>query len=164
MDKKDIVVIILISVIVLLLASLTVPVLIKMPQSVPEQNPAQPRGTQPGPGQGPAQQQTVQPGQQTQQPAGQEESKQLKTAISFINIGLIIPLFVIYAGIYRKMRSSFTLGLMVVIFALGMYAITSNPLLVSLLGGRTGDIGLFQIIPDLCATVALIILIRISLE
>jgi hypothetical protein len=53
---------------------------------------------------------------------------------------------------------------MVVIFALGMYAITSNPLIVGLLGGRTGDIGLFQIIPDLCATVALLILIRISLE
>jgi len=164
MDKKDIVVIILISVIVLLLASLTVPVLIKMPQPGTGQNPAQPQGTQPGTGQGPAQQQNVQPGQQPLQPAGQAESKQLKTAISFINIGLIIPLFVIYAGIYRRMRSSFTLGLLAVIFALGMYAITSNPLIIGLLGGRTGDIGLFQIIPDLCATVALIILIRISLE
>jgi hypothetical protein len=44
-----------------------------------------------------------------------------------------------------------------------MYAITSNPLIVSLLGGHAGDIGLFQIIPDLCTTVALVILIRISL-
>jgi len=88
----------------------------------------------------------------------------LKTVISFINIGLIIPLFIIYAGIYRKMRSSFTLGLMAVIFALGIYAITSNPLLVSLLGGRPEFIGLFQIVPDLCATAALVILIWISLE
>ena len=150
MDKKDIVVIILISVIILVIASLTVPVILKMPQSGTGKNPAQP--------------QNVQPGQQPQQPAGQAENKQLKTAISFINIGLIIPLFVIYAGIYRKMRSSFTLGLMAVIFALGMYAITSNPLIIGLLGGRTGDIGLFQIIPDICATIALIILIRISLE
>ena len=150
MDKKDIVVIILISVIILVIASLTVPVILKMPQSGTGKNPAQP--------------QNVQPGQQPQQPAGQAENKQLKTAISFINIGLIIPLFVIYAGIYRKMRSSFTLGLMAVIFALGMYAVTSNPLIIGLLGGRTGDIGLFQIIPDICATIALIILIRISLE
>jgi len=150
MDKKDIVVIILISVIILVIASLTVPVILKMPQSGTGKNPAQP--------------QNVQPGQQLQQPAGQAENKQLKTAISFINIGLIIPLFVIYAGIYRKMRSSFTLGLMAVIFALGMYAVTSNPLIIGLLGGRTGDIGLFQIIPDICATIALIILIRISLE
>jgi len=157
MEKKDIVVIILISVIVLVLASMTVPVLLKMQQPDTGQNPAPHQNVQPG----------QQPGQQSQQPlqpAGQAESKALKTAISFINIGLILPLFFIYAGIYRKMRSSFTLGLMAVIFALGMYAVTSNPLIVGLLGGRTGDIGLFQIIPDLCATVAMIILIRISLE
>jgi tellurite resistance protein TehA-like permease len=150
MEKKDIVMIILISVIVLVLASLTVPVILKMPQ--------------PGTGKTTAKPQNIQPGQQSPQLSGQEESKQLKTAISVINIGLIIPLFFIYAGIYWRMRSSFTLGLLAVIFALGMYAVTSNPLIIGLLGGRTVDIGLFQIIPDLCTTVALIILIRISLE
>jgi tellurite resistance protein TehA-like permease len=150
MEKKDIVVIVLISVIALVLASMAIPVLIKIQQ--------------PWAGQNPAPQQNVQPGQQPPQPSGQAEAKQLKTAISFINLGLILPLFAIYAGLYRKMRSSFTLGLLAVIFALGMYAVTSNPLIIGLLGGRTGDIGLFQIIPDLCATAALIILIRISLE
>ena len=164
MEKKDIVMIILISVIVLVLASLTLPVFFKLPQAGAGQNPAQPKEAQPGTVRVPAQQQIVQPGQQSQQPSASEESKQLKTAISFINVGLIIPLFAIYAGLYRRMRSSFTLGLLTVIFALGIYAVTSNPLIVSLLGDRTGDIGLFQIIPDLCATIALIILIRISLE
>jgi len=155
MERKDIVVLILVSVIALVLASMAVPVFIK---------------TQPGNGQAPAQPpaagqvQAGQPGQQPPQPAGQAESKQLKTAVSIINIGLIIPLFIIYAGLYRKMRSSFTLGLLAVIFALGMYAVTSNPLIIGLLGGRTGDIGIFQIIPDLCATAALLVLIRISLE
>ena len=158
MEKNDLVVIILISVIALVLASMTIPVLVKTQQPGSGQNPAPQQNVQPG------QQPAQQPGQQSQQPAGQAESKQLKTAISIINIGLILPLFFIYAGIYRKMRSSFTLGLMAVIFALGMYAVTSNPLIIGLLGGRTGDIGLFQIIPDLCATVALVILIRISLE
>jgi len=62
------------------------------------------------------------------------------------------------------MRSSFTLGLMAVIFALGMYAITSNPLLASLLGDRVEYIGGSQIVPDICTTIALIVLIRISLE
>jgi tellurite resistance protein TehA-like permease len=144
MEKKDIVVIILISVIGVVLASIIIPVMVKMPQSGPGQN----------------------SGQQQAPPVPQPTppSEQLKTVISFINIGLIIPLFVIYAGIYRKIRSSFTLGLMTVIFALGMYAVTSNPLLVSLLGGRPAYIGLFEIIPDLCATGALIILIWISLE
>ncbi len=149
MDKKNLVVIILISVIILVLASLLIPILLKVPQTGPEQN----------------QGQNLPPPQQArpvQQPPTQMEN--LKTVISFINIGLIIPLFIIYAGIYRKMRSSFTLGLMAVIFALGMYAVTSNPLLVSLLGGRPDYIGLFQIVPDLCATAALVILIWISLE
>ena len=153
MEKKDIVMIILISVIVLVLASLTLPVIFKMSQTGAGNNPAQPQDVQPG-------QQPPQP----RQPTESEASKQLKTAISFINIGLMIPLFVIYAGIYRRMRSSFTLGLLAVIFALAMYAVTSNPLLVSLLGGHAEYIGGSQIVPDICTTVALIVLIRISLE
>lgn len=144
MENKNLLFIILVSVIIIVIASMTVPYLTKIQQ--------------------PADQQFIQKGGQLVQPAGREEAKQLKTAISFINIGLIIPLFVIYAGIYRKMKSSFTLGLMAVIFALGMYAVTSNPLVVGTFGGRIGDIGLFQIIPDLCTTVALLILVRISLE
>ncbi|HTY51634.1 MAG TPA: hypothetical protein VMB35_00390 [Methanomicrobiales archaeon] len=153
MEKKDFVWIILVSVIAVVVASFAIPLLVRAPH--PQgQNPAPPQGGQDG-----------QPSQQPQPAApGQEEAKQLKTLISFVNIGLIIPLFVIYGGIYRRLRSSFTLGLMAVIFALGIYAVTSNPLIVSLLGGRTGDVGLFQIVPDLCASVALIILIRISLE
>jgi hypothetical protein len=152
MEKKDIVMIILISVIVLVLASLTIPVILKLPQPETGKIPAQPLDI------------TGKQSMQSLQTSGQEESKQLKTVISFINIGLILPLLFIYVGIYWRMRSSFTLGLLAVIFALGMYAVTSNPLIIGLLRGRTGEIGFFQIIPDLCATVALIILIRISLE
>jgi hypothetical protein len=158
MERKDVVWIILVSVIFLILASLTIPLFVKATPAGPaQQNPSpqqQQQPQQPGIGQ-PAQQ---------GQPQGADASKHLKTAVSFINIGLIIPLLVIYAGIYRRMKSSFTLGLMAVIFALGMYTVTSCPLLFSLAGGRTGDIGLFQILPDLCTTVALVILIRISLE
>ncbi|MEI7434295.1 MAG: hypothetical protein WCJ93_08600 [Methanomicrobiales archaeon] len=155
MEKKNLVVLILISVIAVVLTSFIIPVLLKTPQPGPVQNPIQ----NPIPNQNPIPMQQARPAQQPPTPM-----ENLKTVISFINIGLIIPLFIIYAGIYRKMRSSFTLGLMAVIFALGIYAITSNPLLVSLLGGRPEFIGLFQIVPDLCATAALVILIWISLE
>jgi tellurite resistance protein TehA-like permease len=154
MERKTIVLVILISVIVVVIASFIIPLVIKMPQPGPGQNPVRP----------PQADNIQQPARQPSQPREPEENQNLKTVISFINIGLIIPLFVIYAGIYRRMRSSFTLGLMAVIFALGMYAVTSNPLIVSILGGRTGEIGLFQIVPDLCATIALVILVRISLE
>ena len=150
MEKNNLVWLILISVIVVAIASFTIPILVKTPH--------------PGTGQNPVPLQQAQHGQQPPPPPGQEESKQLKTLISFINIGLIIPLFIIYARIYWKLRSSFTLGLMAVVFAIGMYAVTSNPLLVSLLGGRAEYIGFFQIIPDLCTTVALVILVKISLE
>ncbi|MEI6841548.1 MAG: hypothetical protein WCK53_09795 [Methanomicrobiales archaeon] len=154
MERKKIILIILISVIVVVIASFVIPLAVKVPRPELEQNPLRPPqvGTIP------------QPPRQPEQPRGPDENENLKTVISFINIGLIIPLFIIYAGIYRRMRSSFTLGLMAVIFALGMYAVTSNPLIVSILGGRTGDIGLFEIIPDICATIALVILVRISLE
>jgi tellurite resistance protein TehA-like permease len=58
----------------------------------------------------------------------------IKTGISFINICLIIPLFIIFSGFYRKIPSAFTPGIMALIFALGTYAVTSNQLPVSLPG------------------------------
>ncbi|GEM_PF-1514136 len=170
MERKDIIWLILVSVIIVVIASFVIPIIINVPHPGVEPLPGQPGQINSPPpfrdqsGQNPNEPQQANPSQQLPPPPGQEEGKQLKSLISFINIGLIIPLFIIYAGIYRKMRSSFTLGLMTVIFALGMYAVTSNPLLVNLFGFRAGYIGLFQIIPDLCATVALISLTRISLE
>jgi hypothetical protein len=154
MERKNIIWLILVSVIIAVIISFTVPVLVKVPHAGAGQVP-----NQPPQGEG-----SRQPSQEPPPPPGQQDKINLKTLISFINIGLIIPLFIIYTGIYRKIRTSFTLGLMAVIFSLGMYAVTSNPLIMSLLGGRSGDIGVLQIIPDLCATVALIILIRISHE
>jgi hypothetical protein len=91
MEKKTLLWLILLSVIALLIFGLSIPALVKIPPSVPQ--PATPPSR-------PVHEVVQQP----QPPPGQEESKHLKTAISFINIGLIIPLFVIYAGIYRKMR------------------------------------------------------------
>ncbi len=150
MEKNAVVWGILLSVIIMLVLSLSIPILVRIQQPDAVQNPVQTQERQPA-------------GLPASSP-GQEESKQLKTAISFINIGLLLPLSNIYTGIYRRMRSSFTLGLLAVMFALEMYAVTSNPLIVGLLGGRAGDIGLFQIVPDLCTTTALLVLIRISLE
>jgi hypothetical protein len=120
MERKDLTWILLLSVILVITASFAIPLVVRGPPTGRGQDAVPPSGTQAA--------------RQAQPLPGQEESKQLKTAISFMN------------------------------FALGMYAITSNPLIVSLLGGRTGDVGLFQILPDLCTTVALLILVRISLE
>jgi len=77
---------------------------------------------------------------------------------------MIIPLLIMYAGVYRKIRRSFILGLMAVIFALDMYAVTSNPLRLGLVGGWPDYIGLFRIVPDLCTTATLEIFIWIRLK
>ena len=151
MKNNNIILIITISVIVILLAGFTIPSITGIPH--PEENGEFNNNI--------ADERQI---RDLMKETVTDENIYLKTLISFINLGLIIPLFVIYAGIYRKIKSSFTLGLMAVIFALGMYAVTSNPIIVTLLGGIPGYIGIFQIIPDLCATAALIILIRISLE
>ena len=156
MDRKHIAWIILVSVIVLVIVSFALPIWVRAPQPVAGLNPPPPQQGDPS-----------QKARQSPNPttiAGPDKNEQLKTAISFINIGLIIPLFVIYTGIYRRMHSTFTLGLLAVIFALGMYAVTSNPLIVSLLGGNPGEIGIFQIVPDLCATAALVALVKVSME
>ena len=148
--------IILVFVIFVVIGAFALPLWLKAPPAGAERGNAVPESPRPGiPPVGA-------PGPQA--PGEQGASYPLKTVISFINIGLVIPLFVIYVGLYRRIPSSFTLGLLAVIFALGMYAVTSNPMIISLLGGTTGEIGVFSIIPDLCTTVALVILVWISLE
>ena len=168
MERKDLVWIILVSVIIAVLISFIIPVFYYVPKTGTGGDPMVAQQVPPPPDQQPREQTADGQGPprppQYNEPPGMQQRIHLKTLISFINIGLIIPLFIIYAGIYRKIRSSFTFGLIAVIFALGMYAITSNPMLISLFGGRAEYIGFFQIVPDLCATIALIILIRISVE
>lgn len=87
-----------------------------------------------------------------------------KTVISIVNITLIIVLLIIYIEIYRKIKSKFTIGLITVMLVLLFYAITSNPLLQVQSGFRAGGLGPFAMLPDLFATIALTILLYLSLE
>ena len=87
-----------------------------------------------------------------------------KTVISVVNTTLIIALLYIYAKIYRNIESRFTAGLILTMFVLLLYAISSNPLLQVLFGFRAFGMGPFAMIPDMFATVALVILLYLSLE
>jgi hypothetical protein len=87
-----------------------------------------------------------------------------KTVISILNTALIIALLYIYAKIYRNIKSKFTAGLILTMFVLLLYAISSNPLLQILFGFRAFGMGPFAMIPDMFATVALVILLYLSLE
>jgi hypothetical protein len=83
---------------------------------------------------------------------------------SLVNMVISIPLLIVYAKLYRDLHSKFTLGLIVVILVLFFYAITSNPLLHIIFGYYTLGLGPFTILPDAFATVALLVLLYLSLE
>lgn len=88
----------------------------------------------------------------------------VKTILSFINLALIISLLVVYFDLYRQIRSKFTGGLIILLFALLLYALTSNPLVHIAFGYVAFGLGPFVILPDIFTTLALIVLMYISLE
>jgi hypothetical protein len=88
----------------------------------------------------------------------------IKTTITVINITISLILIALYVKIYREVRSDFTIGLIVVMFTLLLYSLTSNPLLPFLFGYHGFGMGLFMIIPDMFSTVCLITLLYLSLK
>lgn len=88
----------------------------------------------------------------------------IKSAITMVNIALSLMLIAIYIRTYREVKSEFTGGLLVIMFAFLIYAITSNPYFGVIFGYWSFGLGPFMIIPDICATFALGILLHLSLK
>ena len=88
----------------------------------------------------------------------------IKTIITTINIAISSILITLYINTYRKIKSDFTIGLIVVMFSLLVYAITSNPLFHLGFGYRGYGMGPFTIIPDLFSSIALGVLLYLSLK
>ncbi|PWR74265.1 hypothetical protein DK846_03720 [Methanospirillum lacunae] len=87
-----------------------------------------------------------------------------KTFFTLINIGLLIPLIVIYTKLYRNIPNRFTLGLILIIVSLLFNVITASPFMIHLLGLVSFRDGPFQFIPTIFTTIALILLVRLSIE
>lgn len=87
---------------------------------------------------------------------------QIKYVLSLVNIGLILAVFVLYANIYRKTKSPFSLGLAIFSLAFLFDILTSSPLLHAICGFRSSGLGPFLIIPDLFTTIALAILVYLT--
>jgi hypothetical protein len=87
---------------------------------------------------------------------------QIKYALSLINIGLILVVFVLYAKIYRKTKSPFSLGLSIFSLAFLLDILTSSPLFQAICGFRSSGLGPFLIVPDIFTTVALAILVYLT--
>jgi hypothetical protein len=82
--------------------------------------------------------------------------------LSTVNAALLIFLLSAYLGIYRKVKSDFTLGLMVFSIVLLFYALSSNPLLQHVFGFRAFGLGPFTMLPNLFTCVALCVLLYLT--
>lgn len=86
------------------------------------------------------------------------------TIISIVNITLAIALLVIYINTYRETKSEFTIGLIIVMVVLFLYAFTSNPLIQWGFKYHAYGLGPFVVLPNLFATIALVVLLYLSLK
>jgi hypothetical protein len=86
----------------------------------------------------------------------------VKAVLTTINAALLIFLFSTYLGMYRKIKSDFTIGLMVFSIVLLLYALSSNPLLQWMFGFRAFGLGPFAMLPDLFTCVALGVLLYLT--
>ena len=87
-----------------------------------------------------------------------------KTVISFVNGALILLMLGIYIDLYRKIRTNFTAGLLLLIIVLLMNAMSSNPLIFLRFDGAIFGPSMVLIIPDILSTIALSVLFYLSLE
>jgi len=88
----------------------------------------------------------------------------VKTILSSINATLLVFLLATYVDMYRKIRSEFTIGLILFSLILLLYALSSNPLLQWLFGFRAFGLGPFAMLPDLFTTLALVVLLYLTMK
>ena len=88
----------------------------------------------------------------------------VKTILSSINATLLVFLLATYVDIYKKLQSEFTIGLILFSMILLLYALSSNPLLQWLFGYRAFGLGPFAMLPDLFTTLALAVLLYLTMK
>ena len=88
----------------------------------------------------------------------------IKTILSSINATLLVFLLATYVDMYKKIPSEFTLGLIVFSLILLLYALSSNPLLQWLFGYRAFGLGPFAMLPDMFTTLALAVLLYLTMK
>jgi len=87
-----------------------------------------------------------------------------KTILSSINATLLVFLLATYVDIYKKLRSEFTIGLIIFSLILLLYALSSNPLLQWLFGYQAFGLGPFAMLPELFTTLALAVLLYLTMK
>ncbi len=87
-----------------------------------------------------------------------------KTVLSTINATLLVFLLITYVDIYKKLKSEFTIGLIIFSMVLLLYALVSNPLMQSIFGFRGIGLGPFAMLPDLFTCLALVVLWYLTMK
>lgn len=87
-----------------------------------------------------------------------------KTILSTINATLLVFLLATYVDMYTKLKSEFTFGLILFSLILFLYALSSNPLLQWLFGYRAFGLGPFAMLPDMFTTLALAVLLYLTMK
>lgn len=88
----------------------------------------------------------------------------LGTSIICMNIFLLLGLLGIYLDTFRKTKSSFIFGLLLFIGVLFIQSILSLPILQAALGYTAMNVSLLGILPNMFETIALVILLYLSME
>lgn len=88
----------------------------------------------------------------------------VKTVLSSVNITLVSILLATYVSLYRKMRSEFLVGLILFTLIFLLYALVSNPIVQFIFGFSAFGLGPFAMLPDLFASIALGVLLYLTLK
>jgi hypothetical protein len=86
------------------------------------------------------------------------------TVISTINIALLVILVLIYADIYNKTRSHFTIGLVIFAVVFLMKDLFSSPFVIGLFSYRAYGLGPFAFLPGIFEFAALSVLLYLSIK
>jgi len=93
-------------------------------------------------------------------PVDIETIVRIKLFVATLNTVVLLALLWNYVTVYRDIPNQFTLSLLLFSVALLLYAISSNPLLPLVLGFRHGTaLGPFVFLPDIFASIAIIVLL-----
>jgi len=93
-----------------------------------------------------------------------ERALQLHVILTTVEAVLLFSLVVVYIKIYSETRANFSLGVLIVFFALLVHSVFSYPLTVNQIGPILLGSGAFFPYPDLFTIVAYAIFLYLSLE
>jgi hypothetical protein len=87
-----------------------------------------------------------------------------RTVISSISITLVSILWAMYISLYRKTKSEFVVGLILFALVFLLYTLVSSPIMQFVFGFRAFGLGPFAMLPDLFASIALGVLLYLTLK